>query len=265
MLITIITVTYNAQEHICKTIESILNQTNKDFEYIVIDGNSKDKTVDILRKYTEKIEQKEFQLHDFKWISEPDTGLYDAMNKGLDMATGEFVWFMNAGDKLFDNNTLAEIQNHLQSNPDADIVYGQSLIIDQNDTPIGERHKIAPKKLTVNSFLNGLVVGHQSILVRKSIATHYDLQYTVAADYDWVISAVKKSHQNLYIDNYLSRFMIAGFSTVHRKKAWKDRFLIMKKQFGLCKTLWAHFLITLKYPFTKKYYLLLIAFIGSWW
>ena len=85
------------------------------------------------------------------------------------------------------------------------------------------------------------------------IAPEYDLQYKISADYDWTIKVLDKSRWNLYINNYLSKFMIAGLSAQQRKKSWEERYRIMKKHFGVCHTLWAHFMIILKYPFTRKY------------
>jgi len=254
--ISIITITYNAETVLEKTLQSILNQNDKNFEYIIVDGASKDKTVEIIRKYEKFISENQydnFKKEQFRWISEPDTGLYDAMNKGIDLATGDFLWFMNAGDKIYDTTTLSKILHAMQENPKADLFYGQSLMIDENDNPLGERHKIAPKKLKKKNLLNGLVVCHQSILVRKNIAPYYDLQYQVSADYDWTNEVLSKSAQNVYINNYLSRFMVAGLSSVHRKLSWKERYYIMKKHFGLAQTLWAHVKIVLKYPFTRKY------------
>lgn len=250
--ISIITITFNAERFLPKTIDSILSQTNHDFEYIIVDGKSKDTTVEIIQDYENRIRNSKcpFQI---RWISEPDKGLYDAMNKGMRMATGDFVWFMNAGDKIYNENTVATILKNLDANPDADVVYGQSLIIDENDQPVGERHKIAPRVLTRKSLLNGLVVCHQSILVRKSIAPDYDLLYKISADYDWTCKVLTTSRKNLYIDNYLSRFMTSGVSSTQRKKALMERYKIMKKHFGLCATLWAHFKIVVRYPFTVKH------------
>lgn len=250
--ISIITITYNAERFLPKTIDSILAQTCHDFEYIIVDGKSKDATVEIIRDYEQRIQNSESSFS-LCWVSEPDRGLYDAMNKGMRMATGDFVWFMNAGDKIYDENTVACILESLKTNPDSDVIYGQSLIIDENDRPLGERHKIAPKVLTRKSLLNGLVVCHQSILVRKSIAPEYDLSYKISADYDWTCKVLAVSKKNLYIDNYLSRFMTSGVSDVHRKKSWAERYEIMKKHFGLCATLWAHFKIIVRYPFTVKH------------
>lgn len=256
MKISIITITYNAETVLKKTIQSILNQTDKNFEYIIVDGASKDKTVDIIQKYERLIAENHFpgfKSEQFRWISESDKGLYDAMNKGIDLASGDFLWFMNAGDKIYNIETLAKIQEAISKNPDADVVYGQSLIIGEDDQPLGERHKVAPKVLTRKSLLNGLVVCHQSIIVRKTIAPHYDLQYKVSADYDWTVKVISKSRKNVYIDDYLSRFMVAGLSAVQRKRSWKERLHIMRTHFHTFPTLWAHLKIAAKYPFTKKY------------
>lgn len=258
-LVSIITITYNAEKVLQKTIENILEQSCKNFEYIIVDGNSKDSTTNIIQRFPnhkfnslEEAANRTEHPEGIIWISESDKGLYDAMNKGIQMAKGEFVWFINAGDKIYDKDTMQRISDVFTQNSTAEIIYGQSLIIDENDKPLGERHKIAPKVLTIKSMLNGLVVCHQSILVKTSIVDLYDTQYRIAADYDWVCKAVEKSKFNCYIDQYISRFMVAGISTQQRKKAWGERFRIMKKHFGLCTTLWAHFIIAIKYPFSIK-------------
>lgn len=258
--VTVITITYNAERFLKNTIESVINQSNKEFEYLIIDGASKDGTADIIQQYDNTLfasfEEAENRnpvyCPQICWISEPDKGLYDAMNKGLHLAKGDFVWFVNAGDKIYDNNTMQDISDTIDTNPNGDVVYGQSIIIDEDENIRGERHKIAPETLTLKSMLNGLVVCHQSILVRKETAPDYDLQYRITADYDWVCKVLSKSRQNCYIDNYISRFMIAGISSQQRKRAWLERYHIMKKHFGLPATLWAHLKIIAKYPFSHK-------------
>jgi len=254
--ISIITITYNAEPVLEKTMLSVLNQTNTNFEYCIIDGNSKDNTVSIIQKMEQKIQEGAFKgitADQFKWISEPDRGLYDAMNKGIDLSTGDFVWFVNAGDKVYNSDTLQKIYDLIEIEKDCDFIYGQSVMIDEQDHEIGERHKIAPKVLRLNHFLNGLVICHQSVIVKKSIASHYNLNYSIASDYDWVIRAFQNSECQGYIDQYLSKFMVAGVSSQKRQLAWKERFIIMKEHFGVFKTVAAHVYIVLKYPFTRKY------------
>jgi len=254
--ISIITITYNAEKFLEKTMLSILNQSNHNFEYWLIDGGSKDQTVPLIEKMSERIASGEFLGVDpsqFKWISEPDKGLYDAMNKGINLSTGDFIWFVNAGDKIYDKDILQKIEDLIEIEPECDFIYGQSIMIDEEDQELGERHKIAPRVLRLNHFLNGLVVCHQSILIRKDIVSPFNLQYSIASDYNWTIQSFKKSQCRGYIDQYISRFMIAGVSSQKRKLAWKERFMIMKNHFGIFKTLWAHALIIIRYPFTRKY------------
>lgn len=258
--VSIITITYNASRFLRKTIESIVNQVNKDFEYLIVDGGSKDKTTAIICQFdnlyfsscNEAMQRESTCSDKILWISEPDNGLYDAMNKGLRLAKGEFVWFINAGDKIYSTETLQQVVDAIDQNPDTDVVYGQTLIIGQDDEVLGERHRIAPANLTKKSLLDGLVVCHQSVIVRRSIAPQYDLGYKLTADYDWMCRVLDASRKNVYIDDYLSKFQTAGLSSQRRKQSLKERFVIMKRHFGLFPTLWSHLCILLKYPFVTR-------------
>lgn len=254
MNVSIITVTYNAESTLEKTLLSVLGQSCHDYELLLIDGASSDHTVEIIQAYEERVRAGEFGIapSQFRWQSEPDSGLYDAMNKGLDLARGDYVWFINAGDKIYDPDTLQRIVDAVEASPNADVVYGQALIIDEEDHILGERHRIAPSSLNKKSLLDGLVVCHQSILARRSLSPRYDLRYKLSADYDWVCCLLDCSKRNLYIDAYLSRFMSAGLSSQKRKESLKERFSIMRRHFGLFPTLWSHFRILLKYPFVTR-------------
>lgn len=244
-MISVITITYNAEQWLEKTMLSVLAQTSTDYEYILVDGASTDGTMDIVRRLEPRFEGR---LH---VQSEPDKGLYDAMNKGIARAKGDFLWFVNAGDEIYDPHTLAHIVEN--ATKEVDIVYGKVAVIDETGTKVSEHHKKTPTMLTKSSLLNGLVVSHQAILVRRSIAVPYDTQYRISADYDWVIKAVEQSRKNVYLNEYLAKFLTAGVSSKQRKRSWKERFIIMLRHFGVCKTLWAHFLIILNYPFSIKY------------
>ena len=140
----------------------------------------------------------------------------------------------------------------IDRNPDADVVYGQTIVIGQDDEVLGERHRIAPSKLTKKSLLDGLVVCHQSVIVRRSLAPQYNLNYKLTADYDWMCRMLDVSRKNVYIDCYLSRFQTAGLSSQRRTQSLKERFVIMKRHFGLLPTLWSHLCILLKYPFVTR-------------
>lgn len=235
--VSVITVTYNAEKVLEKTIQTIIGQTAFDsIEFIIVDGASKDRTVDIIKKYESYVDQ---------WISEPDKGLYDAMNKGIKMATGDYLWFMNAGDEIFDKNTL---QNILSKSPqDADIYYGETEEMTEEGEKLGLRRLSAPEKLTYKSFKRGMLVCHQSILVKKSIAGSYDPKYRIAADIEWVISALKKSKNTVNTHQVIAKFAKGGTSGKHIKKALKERFSIMTEHYGIVSTVYNHVPIAFKF------------------
>lgn len=244
-MISIITITYNAERWLERTMRSVLAQTCKEYEYIIVDGASKDGTVDIIKRLEPEFEGR------LSWKSEPDKGLYDAMNKGIQRAKGDFLWFVNAGDEIYAPDTLAHIV--AAATDDTDIVYGKACIVNAEGVKVSEHHKVTPPDLQRKDLLNGLVVCHQAILVRRSIADKYNTDYRICADYEWVLKAVTASRKNMYLDEYVCKFLTEGVSQKQRKRAWKERFRIMRDHFGLCTTLWAHFLIVLKYPFSIKY------------
>ena len=244
-MISIITITYNAERWLERTMRSVLAQTCKEYEYIIVDGASKDGTVDIIKRLEPEFEGR------LSWKSEPDKGLYDAMNKGIARAKGDFLWFVNAGDEIYAPDTLAHIV--AAATDDTDIVYGKACIVNAEGVKVSEHHKVTPPDLQRKHLLNGLVVCHQAILVRRSIADKYNTDYRICADYEWVLKAVTASRKNMYLDEYVCKFLTEGVSQKQRKRAWKERFRIMRKHYGLCATLWAHFLIVLKYPFSIKY------------
>ena len=245
MKVSIITITYNAAQWLERTMRSVLAQTNTDYEYIIVDGASTDRTVNIIKNLEPQFDGR------LSWQSEPDKGLYDAMNKGIAQAKGDFLWFINAGDEIYATDTLANIV--AAATEYTDIVYGKACIVNAVGQKVSEHHKITPPNLRLVHLLNGLVVSHQAIIVRRSIVANYDTIYRICADYDWVIKCVRDSRQNVYMDDYLCKFLTGGVSRTQRQRAWKERFLIMRAHFGLWRTLWAHFLIALKYPFTIKY------------
>lgn len=245
MKISIITITYNAAQWLERTMLSVLKQSCTDYEYIIVDGASTDSTLDIVTNLEPKFAER------LSWQSEPDRGLYDAMNKGIARAKGDFVWFINAGDEIYDTETLQQVVN--AASEQTDIVYGKACIVNAAGQKVSEHHKITPPNLQRKHFLNGLVVCHQAIAVRRSIAGKYNTDYRICADYDWCVRAVSASKQNVYLDEYVCKFLTEGVSKKQRKRAWRERFHIMRAHFGLLRTLWAHCVITLKYPFSIKY------------
>jgi glycosyltransferase involved in cell wall biosynthesis len=228
--ISIITVVFNDAKHIEWTIKSVLEQTYSNIEYIIVDGGSTDGTLELINLY------QEIDVV----ISEPDKGLYDAMNKGLKAASGEYVWYLNSGDQVYERETAEKMVKELNGIPD--ILYGGTMIIDEQQNEIGDRRLKPPDPLTWRSFRQGMVVCHQSILVRRSLAQPFDMSYSISADIDWVIRAAK-SAKNIQNSNLiLSRFLEGGLSGNNIKKSLKERFRIMTHYYGFIPTALRHFL-----------------------
>ncbi len=189
-------------------------------------------------------------------VSEKDTGLYDAMNKGIKLATGEYIMFMNAGDTFFDENTLKNIfQSDKNGNENADIFYGDAQMISENATEnankiLGLRSEVTPHKLPKNlrwqDMALGMVVCHQSFVVRRTLAPMYELKYRYSADVDWVIKCLKQSKNTVFTNLIVSNFLLGGLSTKQRKKSLKERFYVLCTHFGVFKTVLAHFKIILR-------------------
>ncbi len=241
--ISIITVVYNAEKLLGDTLQSMLHQTFADWECIVVDGCSTDSTLDIAR-----------QLNDgrLRIYSAPDKGIYDAMNKGIQYAKGEYLLFLNAGDLLYADDTLSRI---IALAPNADVIYGNTAIINQSGEIIGERRLSPPEHLTWKSLRYGMCVSHQSILVRRAVAPEYNLNYRISGDIDWTIRVLKQSKSIVNAHQYISKFLEGGVSTARRKEGLKERFIIQTRHYGWLTTLVSHVYITLrfvKHLFTKQ-------------
>jgi glycosyltransferase involved in cell wall biosynthesis len=228
--ISFITVVYNDLAHIETTILSVLNQTYPRIEYVIVDGGSDDGTMEVIGKYREKA----------RVISEPDQGLYDAMNKGLHLATGDYVWYLNSGDQVFSPDTVEQMVGGMDGWPD--VVYGGTMIIGEDGKEIGDRRLKPPARLTWRSFRKGMIVCHHSLVVRRSIAVNFNLDYAISADIDWAIRSTKNAATIQPSGLVLSRFLEGGLSGTHIKKGLKERFRIMCKYYGLFPTIFRHFL-----------------------
>lgn len=182
--LSVITVTYNAEHTLERTLKSVREQTYPAIEHIIVDGNSNDGTVALIHRY---------ENERLKWISEPDKGLYDAMNKGIKMATGDYLCFLNAGDTFYDTDTVQKIFASIDENHSPDILYGETAIVDDNGRFLHMRRLQAPKNLTWKSFKHGMVVCHQAFIVKRELVEPYDLSYRFSADFDWCIRMMKKA------------------------------------------------------------------------
>lgn len=238
--ISIITVVFNGEDHIGATIESVLNQTYRQIQYIIVDGQSTDRTLEVVARY-KGID---------RVVSEPDKGLYDAMNKGLKLAEGDYVWFLNAGDRVYSNETVELLVNGLVDLPD--VIYGGTMIIDEAGNEIGDRRLKPPDPLTWRSFRLGMVVCHQSILVKRQLAPEYNLDYRLSADFEWVIRVAKQSSGIHNANLILSRFLEGGLTDHNIKSGLKERFKIMRQHYGLIPTILRHFVFGVR---LTNYYL----------
>lgn len=231
-LISIITITYNAEDFLERTLKSIKNQTINDFEYLLIDGGSKDKTMDLVESSREL----------FKVIiSEKDNGLYDAMNKGLNNATGEYVWFMNAGDEIAETDAVEKLKVLSKTKPD--IIYSDTVLVSNKGDYVGLRsdilpHKI-PEKLTWQGYNKGMLICHQSFIVRRILAQKY-IENNLSADIDWEIKCLKLANSTVKYPGILAKYLEGGTSHQQLFKSWRDRYLVLKSHFGLLPNILNH-------------------------
>ena len=229
--LSVITIVYNNARDIERTMLSVLNQTYPNIEYIIIDGLSTDGTLDIIKKYSDKIS---------KLVSEKDEGIYDAMNKGLALATGDYVLFMNSGDEFYSPDTVANV---FASADNADIYYGETEMIDGNGKSLGQRRHKAPDDFSWRSFKYGMSVSHQAIFVKRSIAEPFNRKYELSADIDWILNAAKNAKIIVNTHQYVAKYLVGGVSKKRHRRSLQERFDIMKKHYGLIPTLLNHIVI----------------------
>lgn len=237
--ISVITVVYNAVALIERTVKSVAEQDYTGIEYVVVDGGSTDGTLEKLKGYSKYIAVLE---------SGKDNGIYDAMNKGLKLATGDYVLFLNAGDVLDSTDTISKI---FAITPDADAYYGNTRVVNENGEVLGDRRLKPPTKLDWKSLQYGMCVSHQSFIVKRLLCDFYNTDYRISADIDWVINALKQCDRVVNTHRYISRFLEGGTSDRRRKKALRERFAIMVKHYGFFNTLLNHFFILLRWPIHK--------------
>lgn len=235
--LSIVTVCYNAADALVRTLESVANQSYRHIQHLIIDGNSKDHTQQVVKNFPHA-----------EFFSEPDKGIYDAMNKGLKYAKGDYVLFLNAGDTLASGCVIEQI---FDAHPiGADIYYGDVLIVDKKGNAVGLRshntpHKL-PEKLEWKDFRFGMVVSHQAFIVRRALAPSYNLQHPYSADIDWCIRCLKAATHIVNTQLTIACFEQGGFSYQNRLPSLLDRFHILGKHFGYIPTLLGHGYILLR-------------------
>lgn len=230
-ILSLITVVYNNAADIERTLLSVLNQTYKGIEYIVVDGGSTDGTLQIIEKYKDRIA---------RFISEKDKGIYDAMNKGLAVATGDYVLFMNSADEFYSADTVDKV---FASVPGADIYYGETEMMEAQGNSLGQRRHAAPTTFSWRSFKYGMSVSHQAIYIKRSLVEPYDPKYQLSADIDWIIKAAKKARVIVNVNRYVAKYQVGGMSKLKHRQSLAERFAIMKRHYGLLPTVFNHAVI----------------------
>jgi len=236
--ISIITITYNAARSLQRTLDSVRHQTYPHIEHLIIDGASKDDTLRIAEQY------RQASPHQVCIQSEPDKGLYDAMNKGMRKATGDYVVFLNAGDSLYAADTIQTVVQCAADSPA--VIYGDTATTDAEGRFLRLRRHRPPETLSWRSFKKGMLVCHQAFYARLDIARQfpYNLKYRHSADVDWCIRVMKEAdRQGLPLVNthtIVANFEEGGDTTQHHQDSLWERFHVMADHYGLVQTVLLH-------------------------
>ncbi|MDD5861236.1 MAG: glycosyltransferase family 2 protein [Prevotella sp.] len=243
---TVITATYNAEKVLQRTLDSVRRQSWAHVEHLIIDGASKDGTLVMVEAYRQKSDAEE-NGHEIKVTSEPDKGLYYAMNKGIDQATGQYLVFLNAGDVFASDDTLEMVA---QSVGEAErlpgVLYGDTDIVNDDGVFLRHRRLAPPEHLSWKSFRWGMLVCHQSFYALTEIVKdiHYDTRYRYSADVDWcirIMKACKQQHRRLKdVHAVLTNFLDGGMTNTHHRDSLKERFRVMAHHYGYVETFFLH-------------------------
>jgi len=243
--ISVVTITYNAAGCLQRTLDSVLSQSYPCVEHWIVDGKSADATVAMAESY-KVMSDKTDNGHVVNIQSEPDRGLYDAMNKGLRLVTGDYIIYMNAGDFFPSSDTLSTIARCAEANNLPAVVYGDTDIVDNNGMYIGKRHLLPPERLTWRSFRHGMLVCHQAFYARTDIAKQhpYNTLYRHSADVDWCIRVMKEAGSRalalVNVHATVACYTREGQTTRFRRASLMERFAVMRAHYGLAVTLSMH-------------------------
>ena len=251
MKISIITATYNSAKTLQDTIDSVLLQDYPDFEHIIVDGNSKDDTVEIIRNNASR-----YKSGQLRWISEPDKGIYDAMNKGISMATGDVVGLLNSDDFYASDNILSSIASAMDGDNDIDAVYGDVCYVKSSDTSKLVRHYSSRYFRRFNMHF-GFMPAHPSFYCRKQVYEQYrlaegryfDTSYKVASDFEFLVRTIYVGKiRTLYINKDFVKMRVGGASSSglsSHKAIFTDHLRALK----IHKVYSNSLLLALRYPF----------------
>lgn len=248
--ISVVTITYNAADVLKRTLDSVLNQTYQHIEHLIVDGASLDDTLEIANDYKDENDEVAAS-HDVIITSAKDKGLYDAMNKGLMRATGDYVLFLNAGDFLPSSatiETVVDVAKRVRQESGAlpAVLYGDTDIVDGNGNYLHPRHHRPPHNLTWHSFRYGMLVCHQAFYARLDIAQTmpYDLNYRFSADVDWCIRVMHEADRRglelVNVGAVVVNYTKEGQTTINHKASLKERYKVMCRHYGTLPTIFMH-------------------------
>lgn len=247
---SVVTITYQAGAVLKRTLDSVLRQTYEDVEHLIIDGASTDDTLSIAEAYKAQSDASGCG-HKVIIRSEPDDGIYFAMNKGLTQACGDYIIYMNAGDYFPQDDTLEQIArrcrlNELPTDEQPAVLYGNTDIVDGEGNYMHPRRLQPPQKLTWRSFRHGMLVCHQAFYARIDIAKNvqYDTQYKYSADVDWCIRIMREADRLglplLNIGMVVANYTEEGATTRHHRESLRERYHIMSRHYGRVSTFLMH-------------------------
>ena len=244
--ITYVTITYNAAAVLQRTLDSVLQQDYPHIVHLIIDGASTDDTLKLVDDYIACSNAAE-NGHSVQVTSEPDKGIYDAMNKGLRSADGDYVCFLNAGDFLPSPDTASKIaQQVAAAGGSPAVLYGDTDIVDGEGRFLHHRRLAPPENLTWRSFRQGMLVCHQAFYARTdfAIATPYNEQYRYSADVDWCIRVMKAAEKEnvplLNLKMVVANYRQEGQTTLHHRESLLERYRVMEHHYGRLQTLLLH-------------------------
>ena len=244
--ITYVTITYNAASVLQRTLDSVLCQDYSEIVHLIIDGASTDTTLQLVDDYIER-SNASGGGHRVQVTSEPDKGIYDAMNKGLRSIEGDYVCFLNAGDFLPAPDTVSKIVGKVESCGSLPaVLYGDTDIVNSEGRFLHHRRLSPPEQLSWKSFRQGMLVCHQAFYARTdfAIATPYDLRYRYSADVDWCIrvmkAAAKESVPMLNLKMVVANYTEEGQTTLHHRESLWERYRVMERHYGRVQTFLLH-------------------------
>lgn len=246
VVFSIITCTYNAESVLQRTLDSVLEQTYSHVEHIIVDGASTDATLNMVEAYRQKSDAEDW-CHEVHVKSEPDRGLYDAMNKGIQRATGQYVLFLNAGDTFPSADTLELVAESVGEGEEPPaVLYGDTDVVDNDGRFLRHRRLSPPRRLTWRSFMKGMLVCHQAFYARTDLAkaTPYDLHYRFSADVDWCIRIMRLARRRRLpmrnVGAVVVNFLDGGMTTTNHRASLKERFHVMAHHYGFVPTVLMH-------------------------